>query len=91
MILINSHYVHEEDIPRIQGCHKNLEGLLRRIFPSSLVCQPSHAHTNTRKNLSGSRDYCACVCVCMGVVGCVCVPSFVFVSASVGVGVRACV
>ena len=27
MTLINSHYVHVEDIPRIPRCHKNLAGL----------------------------------------------------------------
>ena len=34
MTLINSHYVHVEDIPRIPRCHKNLAGVPRRIFPS---------------------------------------------------------
>ena len=46
---LTSIYVHVEDIPRIQGCHKNLEGLLRRIFlPSLLPLSNVHAHTRTQ-------------------------------------------
>ena len=44
MSLTNSHYVHVEDFPRIPRCHKNLEGLLRRMIPSL----PPDVHTRTR-------------------------------------------
>ena len=54
--MINSHYVHVEDIPHIPRCHENLAGLPRRIFPSLPRPLP-HAHAHMRKNMAGSRDY----------------------------------
>ena len=63
MTLINSHCVPVEVISRILHCHKNLEGLVRRIFPSvppptfgTITHSHTHTHTYTRTHTRRDRD-----------------------------------
>ena len=49
MTLINSHYVHVEDIPRIPRCHENLAGLWR----PDVFFLPSPPTFRTRMRICG--------------------------------------